>query len=180
MHALYLPGNGPENRGVTYELAGRVNGFESSTVLEYPHWTSEDPEDLVVNLDEASDGLISSFADGEKDFVVIAKSIGINLCLRAQTISEFFSPQQVVFIGAAINDQARKDVPQIDRWLEGYDTQSMWLQNARDPVLSAEALRKYLEGIGVKDMDFVSLDGDTHEYGAESLADTINQRLVLT
>lgn len=179
MHALYLPGNSPENRSVTYELAGRINGLESSTVLEYPHWTSDDPADVVADLDEVSDDLIGSFADREKDFVVIAKSIGVNLCLRAQTISEFFSPRQVIFIGSAINETARESGV-VDRWLNGYRTPSMWLQNEKDPALPAEELRQYLESLGIADMDFVSLNGDTHEYEPEALAGIINQRLDLS
>lgn len=179
MHALYLPGNSPENHDVTHELAGRVSGFfESSTILEYPHWSSKNPHEGVIDLDEASEDLIASFAKKDKDFVVIAKSIGVNLCLRAQTISAFFSPQEVVFMGAPFNKEMRKYNP-VDGWLKDYKTPSLWLQNGNDSVIPAEELQKYLEGAGLPEVNLIGLDGKGHQYEPQAIAEIVNQYLEL-
>lgn len=175
MHALYLPGNSPENREVTYELAAAVKGFETSTVLEYPHWNSN----TGFNLDKTCDDLVSAFAGRGGDFIVIAKSIGVNVCLRAQTISNAFDPRQVVFIGAAINEHAREAVP-VDSWLEGYSTPSLWIQQRQDPTLSAEGLEQYLESISLNDRELVVMEGSAHEYDAEVTAAIIGQHVTLS
>ena len=179
MHALYLPGYSPGNRAATYELAGEVTGFQTSTVFEYPHWGGADSEQPAFDLDRTCDGLIAAIAGIDGDSVIIAKSMGVNVCLRAQTISNAFEPTQVVFIGAAINEHARKSVP-IDLWLKDYRTPSLWLQQRDDPTLSAEDLDNYLESAGLASRELVVMDGNAHEYGAAAVAEIIGQRLELS
>ena len=174
MHALYLPGNSPENREPTYELASAMSGFESSTVIEYPHW----PDQGILNIDRAADALAETFAKRGGDFTVIAKSIGVNLCLRAQTISKSFDPAQVVFIGAPINDEVRKHNP-VGNWLKGYDTPSLWIQQTEDPVMPADELRQFLDELGVAEMDFVSIEGSSHGYDPDQVASTVRDRLAI-
>lgn len=179
MHSLYLPGNNPSNREVAFELAQNMPGFESSTVIEYPHWNSSDPSGGIVDLNETSKSLVDVFGGADKDFMVIAKSIGVNLCLHTQFSDQSFNPSQAVFIGAAINEEVRKHNP-VAEWLEGYDTPSLWLQNANDPVFPAEDLREYLSDIGLQEAEIVSLDGDSHEYEPALVSEVIKQRLELS
>ncbi len=176
MHALYLPGNSPGNREPTYELAGKVTGFRSSTVWEYPHWDSAEPDKGVVDLDETGQDIVNFFAGRNERLIVIAKSMGVNLCLLAQLMSDAFNPDQVVFYGAAINGSARES-GHIDRWLKNYRTPSLWIQQEKDPVLPAEELKQYLDTLDLVGTDFVALDGDTHEYDPEVVATAIGQHL---
>jgi hypothetical protein len=68
------------------------------------------------------------------------------------------------------------DLP-IGKWLGGYDVPSLWIQNERDPHIGAGELENLLSDLGVVNMNFVALDGDTHEYDPGAVADIIHEHL---
>lgn len=176
MHGLFIPGNNPGNREVTFELAQSVRGFESATLLEYPHWYGENPDQSIADIEAASDMAIKSTSTGE-EFAVIAKSIGVNVCLRAE--SKGFEPVRAVFVGAAINEGVRAANP-VDHWLRGRKTPTTWIQQKADPYLSSDDLREYLQSTGLEDIDFVELNGSSHSYRTEEVAEVIRDRLELS
>jgi pimeloyl-ACP methyl ester carboxylesterase len=171
MHALYLPGNDPANREVAHELAGMVSGA-TPTVIEYPHWQSDEPGKEIVDVAETSRNVAESFSNVG---LVVAKSMGVLIALRAQFESDSFDPDQVVFIGAPF--KYLREHHDIDEWLKGFKTPSLWIQQDQDPLMPAEELQEYLSIIGIAEVNFVSLEGNTHDYEPGAVAEIINDRL---
>jgi len=179
MHAIHVPGNNPSNREVSFELAKRIKGFETSTILEHPHWYSDKPDKGVVDIGEGSDRLMAAAEGKGSDFIVVAKSIGTLLSLSAGSDSASFRPSYVVYMGAPLNDGALAHPP-VQRGLTGYDVPSLWIQNEGDPYMGAATLKNLLSEFGVVNMDFVALDGDTHEYDPSAVAEIIHEHLPFT
>lgn len=161
---VLLPGNSPANKQWIDQLAEVLDPHAKRVKsLYYSHWVTGNG---LINLEQEQDKLVA-LAQDLIEYAVVAKSVGVLLALEA-IFKKKITPQKCVFIGSALKWGKYYQLD-VDSWLQGYATPTLFIQKKHDPATPAEELRHLLTRSGVFNYKFEQLAGNDHGY------DNLNQ-----
>ncbi len=159
MELIILGGNGVQNRSWIREVAKRLRkSFNKIYTHNYDHWkTGKELIDLDYELNK-----IVEYLNNKEEYIIIAKSVGAILTIKGICENKIF-PKKCVILGLPLS-WAIKNRMQLDVWIKGFSTPTLFIQNKLDPLMSSKELKNFLEEEKVINFLFYELNGNTHEY----------------
>lgn len=159
MNLLLLGGNNQHNKAWAYKVQETVEPlFSECRVHEYAHWENGAS---FIDFDHELHTLPETVA-GLSPYIVFAKSVGVVLAIHA--ISEkVLAPVACFFVGFPL-ELVQKNEPEFSVWLSKVEVPMLIAQNVADPAGSAVAVRDFLFGQEMHDVELHKLAGTTHEY----------------
>lgn len=159
MNILLLGGNSPRHYQWIRDL-GAVLIDAGHTVLlhDYAHWSTGAPlADMPTEITR-----LEALIENEKDYIVIAKSIGTVIATLAVN-QGVLRPKKCLLLGVPITGIAA-DTPGFAASVSALP-RTVFVQNESDPYGSAEALLSFLELChpAAYELDVV-FNNDTHDY----------------
>ncbi len=159
MNVLLLGGMSLRNRDWVHEVATSLKPlFKKVIVQYYNHWLTG----REMDLDYEQQGIASILPELANDYVVLAKSAGVVLSVKA-IADGILKPKKCLFAGTALAMVENERLPFAD-WLKAVDCPVLFVQNTHDPVASFAKLKQYVEDLHKTDCQFIELPGDTHDY----------------
>jgi len=162
-HIILLPGNSLKNKAWadTWSQAFIDKGFTVSTQY-YDHWNSGAEFADVSHEIEKLEGI----AKGAKgDYVIVAKSIGSFITMKAMVLGKVH-PTQCVFFGFPV-PWLEKNGHEPTSIISQYSkTRTTIFQNNQDPIAPFEMIRSLF--IYKSNVSCIELIDNTHNYFAES------------
>lgn len=169
MKAIILPGNNSENRDwlpLVAEVLRRKN-FEPIE-LAYEHWQTGGE---LIDFEKETKRL-AAIAKDIGPFIVIGKSAGVMLCLKAVAES-LIKPERAIFFGCPITWARHLKLP-FDEWLEKWATPTLFVQQSNDLAGSATEVFAYLKTKVNSQCSFREIPGNDHWYGEAELLSVIS------
>lgn len=162
MNALILGGNNPHNKEWVQQLhAALAPLFTTVVTHDYAHWAAAGSS---IEFDHELRA-IQREARAIDDFVVIAKSAGVLLCLKGMA-ENIIRPDKVIFMGVPLSFVRQHALEhEFDSWLKKLTEPMLVIQNSHDPVGSAGEVDRYIKSvISPSLVTFAELPGNTHDY----------------
>ncbi|GIW67049.1 MAG: hypothetical protein KatS3mg095_0947 [Candidatus Parcubacteria bacterium] len=164
MKIIILPGNSSENRVWAQNLKKELQTkFNDIIIQEYEHWKTKEP---LINLNQELEKLKNLIAQIRSDYIIIGKSAGVILALKA--IYEIrITPKLCIFLGSAINwakDNRVVGEALLKDWLKEYKITTLFIQKSKDPAINVDELKKLLNENKVKNYEIYEISGEDHEY----------------
>jgi len=159
MNLFLLGGNHKSNKEWIEDVEKALRHmFESTKIQYYDHW-SEKAASIDFNLEFEK---LKSSAEGVKDLVIFAKSVGTLLALKGLYKGEI-AASKCIFVGTPIN-LAKAYGFDIDIWLQNYLTPTLFIQKKEDPAMSFFDLYRVLLERNVSSYNAIKIPGEDHEY----------------
>ena len=156
---VLFPGNNlsPNKKWIEKIQKELKNPFPNSEIHYYNHWKTKKP---LIDFDFELNALRKY--SSEKNLMVFAKSVGVVLIIRAIK-EKIISPAICIFLGVPISWSIKNKL-NINKWIEGYDVNTLFIQNDNDPLTSYKELRDFLIEKKIRNYALHPLKGNTHDY----------------
>ncbi len=160
MELILLPGNGTYNREWIYEVEKKFSDlFDKTRVQSYRHWKNGNN---LIHLDYELE-VLSDYVYGRKNYCIFAKSMGSVLAIKGVKEGKIKSKSNL-FCGLPVLWAREKGID-IDKIIENYDgSNTVFVQNDKDPCLESRQVLDYFEDRNVKYNDFIELIAEGHDY----------------
>ncbi|MFW5846860.1 MAG: hypothetical protein ACOCUU_01750 [Nanoarchaeota archaeon] len=159
MKLYILPGNHISNKEWARDLKNSlINNFKKIEMIEYLHWTNNKD---IMDLDHEVEHLKIIMND-EKEFGIIAKSLGCILTLKAIKEKKI-SPKFIVLLGIPI-EWCKENGIEIEKYIKEFSCPTLLFHNKGDPTISSDELFEYLEKRKINNYNLIKLDNNTHDY----------------
>jgi hypothetical protein len=159
MELILLPGNSINSKDWIEKIESDLKElFDKTYVLYYKHWeTGAEIIDMNYELEQ-----LTNHIGKKRNYILLAKSIGSVLAIRGIKEGKL-KPKKCIFFGTPVLFCRQYRIP-IDFFIENYSTETMFIQNTKDPYFSADELRNFLKNKNVKNYSFIEFPGVTHNY----------------
>jgi hypothetical protein len=159
MELILLPGNSINNKEWIEKIESDLKEFFDKTYVSYyKHWeTGSEIIDMNYELEK-----LTKHIGKKRNYIILAKSVGAVLTIRGIKEGKL-KPKKCIFFGTPILFCRKYGIP-IDFFIENYSTETMFIQNTKDPFFSADELRKFLKDKNVKNHSIIEFNGETHNY----------------
>ncbi len=159
MKLIIVPGNSQAQKEWSEKAKEAVGDFfEETKVLSYSHWETSEP---IINFDLELNKL-ASLSEGMGDYVVVAKSAGTLLTMRAVSEGKIF-PKKCLFLGVPIK-WAEYHKFEVKEWIQNFHVQTLVIQQESDVTCSAQELEVAFNELSVADFKMNSIPGGDHSY----------------
>ena len=157
--AVFLGGNSLKNKDWIEKVQNlSKKNIKSTHIHYYKHWeTNDDFIDLDFEIET-----LSNFLKGKTNYVVFAKSMGVLLTIKAVSRG-LIQPNKCLFVGMPLA-VVKENKYKLRSWLTKYKVYTLFIQHDKDPLGSADSLKKYLDKNRLVNYAFMELKGDTHSY----------------
>jgi len=159
MEAIFLGGNDKSNIPWLKQISEELKeSFSKVNVYLYKHWKLNEPFiDLNYETKELKKYLIN-----KKEYVVIAKSAGAVLTLKA-IHENVISPIKCIFLGLPLNWTIKNKIP-LNIWIKNSSIPILFIQNVKDPFLSSKDLKEFLIDNNAFNYSIVEINREDHTY----------------
>lgn len=152
---LILGGNDKINISWIEEKQKEYNINYNVEIIKYDNWFNNE----IINFDNEINK-ISSLVDSKNIDVVIAKSIGILLSLKAIK-RNILAPKIIIFMGYPLNALKEEKINIFNNLLElGAQTKMLMIQQNEDPLCHAKKLKELI----TDKIPIINIDGNDHTY----------------
>jgi hypothetical protein len=162
MNALILGGNSPHNKEWVQQLhAALAPLFTTVATHDYAHWASAGSN---IEFDHELRAVQREIRTLD-DYVVIAKSAGVLLCLKGMA-ENIIRPERVIFLGTPLNYVKERAMDhEFESWLKKLTEPVLLIQNDHDPVATSAEVDRYVRAVISPSLTtFAELPGNTHDY----------------
>ncbi len=159
MKLVLLAGNSIHNKAWIKQVEREMRPLFSSTLIhEYEHWKNGSGMiDLDLELKVLSHELRK-----EKKYVLFARAIGAILCLKGIKERKIYPAKCMFCEIPAIESNDNNAI--LEKYLEAYALQTVFIQNKHDPSLSAHDLKELLKAQEVKKKKVITFEGEDNNY----------------
>lgn len=158
MKIIYLPGYSVNNKEWVEKLSQEFEEFGEGEIVYYDHWKTG--KSMIIKEELRK---VEEIVRDEKDYMVIAKSVGTALALR-EICEGKINPKKAIFLGSAFGMGKRSGWP-IDEYLKVIKIPILFIQNEFDPIFSFEKLENLLKESKPKNYELVMMPKNrTHKY----------------
>jgi predicted alpha/beta-hydrolase family hydrolase len=161
VNVIYLSGESIRNKTWIYELQTQLSPlFNKTVVLEYSHWSTDSTD---INLETELEKL-ASITQNNKDYIIIAKSIGSVLATEAIS-KKLAHPIKCIFLGVPVNVIEKYNY-HFANYLESIQCPVLFIQNKNDPTGKCDQLVDLLNSANIPNLQYnvLELPGDKHDY----------------
>ncbi len=157
MNLLLLPGNSPRHEAWVDSLRDALAPQFGTTIAQhYRHWQTGKPiADVAHEINAAQ-----KHAADLEPYAIIAKSIGTVIAAQG-TAEGKLHPSKIILLGVPLEGSVDRDA--FAEWLTQITVPVIIVQNSQDPFGAFTDVKAALEGKS-KNLRFVELIGDTHDY----------------
>lgn len=155
MKLFLLPGN--THRSWAENLEKTLPDKFETHVQSYRHLNTGE---YLIDMEHEVDVLKKSAGTGK--YSIVGKSAGALLAIKGTSEGKLH-PEKCIFMGLPINWAKDQDFD-LDKWLEKFSVNSMFIQQEHDKYGSFTQLSNLLKEKSAKNFELVKLHGNDHKY----------------
>ena len=166
---VILGGNSTSNIEWVKDLSKKLSSSLEKKTISYRHWSSGDN---MIDIDYEGKKLANLL---DKSDVVIAKSAGSLVLLKALSISKIKIKKAIIFgfpLKWAVNNNLS-----VVNLVNSLNCSSIIYQNKKEIIGTPAEINKLFKNKRVKNYELVELEGEGHYYDTSKMAEILNNIL---
>ncbi|HLP79341.1 MAG TPA: hypothetical protein VK158_01795 [Acidobacteriota bacterium] len=160
---IVLGGLSHKNEAFVQTLSEEFSKFTPTQYLAYDHWKTDGHMDFDAEIKK----LVETIGRNT-NFILVAKSAGILVCLKA-IMEHGIVPKHCFFFGTPVTFSKTVNMS-FEELMKYPPANAVFIQNEHDPAYSASELKPIVES---KKCTLITLAGSTHEYAVQDVLDIV-------